>query len=1206
MFLEIRQPAGKVETRELSKKIPLLVGRLPANDIRVNVDGVAPVHCRISWNRRNFEVAAATPDGVEWNGATVQQAMLSPGDVVRVGDVEIAVHAERPVEEVPAVSSYALENAVFDDDTESNPLDAASAEMLLKPVTGDELPVRSFQFSSELSHAVPPVSEEKSPPPSTEAPPAPPAPPLPAGRSVGMQRVPVPAEILSLPDDEDDDLVEKPILLRRSKSEDKGLAASTSLLKEKLKGPPRRPGEQEVLRSPLVLGLGVGTLVLLLAGATIWFVLNREAAEREFKVARAQMDSGQYAQAIEAFEQFLHNRPRHGLADEARLAIATARVEQPISGSVPAWDAGLQALDGFINQYRDTKPFQDIQSTVRQYVIKTADRIAMGAAEGARTGRKQPLLAVSASAVKVFELYSPPDNRPTDRLQEIARTVRAAEAAILERETFDGVVRKMDDALTAKTPLAALPEYRRLLDRYSTALEYRPLNDRLKKSLALEQSQTTHDESRREAIREDRPPATPTPPLTLTRRIRTRSDLASVGNSAFVVAEDCLYGVDTITGEPLWRRVVGFDLPFPPLVVAAGVPSVLVYDTRYRDLLLVEQRTGKLVWRLALEAAPQGLPLVHEGQILVATAAGTLEQVDLQSGASSSRLKFSQGVVGPPVVSMSGERLYVPGHANVLYVLSRRPLACEQVTWLGHGPGAIAAPALMMRAYLLLVENDRADSAQLRVFDTAREDQPPRPIAQERIDGQVLESPIIRGKQLVIPASPERVSAFTVAETGNQQSLALVASYQVKNAGGSPVFVALGADDQLWMLSSALRRLTISRDSLLPDKQEMAVGLASQPLQLAGDAIYVGRRLFHSRAVIFSEADRNHMTTQWQTSLGAQVLAGTAPSADGATLCVTSLGDLFQVSVDRVTRGGFELQSLGHVAVPEGLNDSLSASRLGDGRLAIWCGGSEPRLWITGNDAVIRELKLTQPLQAAPVSFGPGVLLPLAGRLRLVGRNGDAPIAEDLPAPVSESAAATWQSVVPLDDTQALALNSHGRLARIQFRTSPVAHLAEITDWEAGRPVDQKLAVDRSRALVVDAAGRLVLLDASSFEPLGEFMLDQPASQAPLSVDDQAFVEVGGSKLVCFDLTQRLARQWELPLNGASLLGSPARLAGKLLIAFVDGRLLLVDPMNGEVTSTVDLKQRLGFGPQLWGQHVIVGTLDGSLLVVDRLFGQHQ
>ena len=45
----LRHRTGRVETRELSKAAPLLVGQLPTSDIQVDADGVAPIHCRISW-----------------------------------------------------------------------------------------------------------------------------------------------------------------------------------------------------------------------------------------------------------------------------------------------------------------------------------------------------------------------------------------------------------------------------------------------------------------------------------------------------------------------------------------------------------------------------------------------------------------------------------------------------------------------------------------------------------------------------------------------------------------------------------------------------------------------------------------------------------------------------------------------------------------------------------------------------------------------------------------------------------------------------------------------------------------------------------------------------------------------------------------------------------------------------------------------------
>src|SRR6516162_9180090 len=115
--IEIRHRTGQIETRELSKAAPLLVGQLPTSDIQVDSDGVAPIHCRISWKRKEFQVAAEAPDGVQFNGRMVRRAVLTPGDVIRVGDVDIVLLAESledeyrvaqsapPADEIPAKSS---------------------------------------------------------------------------------------------------------------------------------------------------------------------------------------------------------------------------------------------------------------------------------------------------------------------------------------------------------------------------------------------------------------------------------------------------------------------------------------------------------------------------------------------------------------------------------------------------------------------------------------------------------------------------------------------------------------------------------------------------------------------------------------------------------------------------------------------------------------------------------------------------------------------------------------------------------------------------------------------------------------------------------------------------------------------------------------------------------------------------------------------
>ncbi|MGQ0634960.1 MAG: outer membrane protein assembly factor BamB family protein [Planctomycetaceae bacterium] len=1198
--IEIRHRSGKTETRELSKQTPLLVGRLATNDIQLDEDGVDPVHCRISWNRRQFEVAAVTSAGVQHNGATVRIAPLKTGDVVRVGEIDLALLDERPravaalagIRPSPPHESPALEDA------------SASASIELKPVTEDSLPVRSFRMTSPPQVSAPPVES-----------------PVPAARAPARKEAVDDDEAESEREEFDEDLPPdladiadiaeapeeaEPLPPRTPKAADPGLAGVASRLRRSMQSTPHRPGEQEVLRSPLVLLLAVAVGLLLLSAATIWFVLERQRTQREYDAAQAAMEAGMFAQAIEGFEEFVREHPRHRLAPPARLAISEARVNQPLAGAVPVWEAGLEALNRFVSENLGGAGSDEPESPARKFVQRSADRIAIGAAEGARAARRRPLLAVSADARKLLELYSPADPKLEERLTEIARVAREAEAAINEREAFDSVVQKFDAARDSGKLLAALPDYRRLVDRHSNAAEYRPLQDRVGEVLSGLRALVARDQRERVA-QSAAPTASVAPrPLVLARRNRARSDVASVGGTVFATAEGAVFGVDSATGEPLWRRFVGQQSPFTPLPVTSTVPALLLFDTFERELLLVHQRTGETIWRLALDETPTAAPLIYEAQALLATAAGTLEQIDLQTGASHGRLQFPQRLAGPAVVSPSGQRLYLIGESDVMYVLTHRPLACERVVWLGHGPGSIVAPPMMLRAYLLLAENDRTDMSRLRLLDTTREDQPPATVAQADVTGLIRDPLAVRGRQLAVPSTTERVSAFTLAETGDAGALTFVASYAVQEPQGGPVFVSVGPDDELWMLSTALRRLTISRNSLLPDKQQVAVGLAAQPLFVRGESLYVARHVPCSRAVVFSEIERQRLATQWQTALGAAVLAATPPTADGSVVCVTSLGDFMQVTPQALSNGGFETQALGQISAPDTLRDPLFACTLPDGRLTIRCGGQQPRLWLAGGDGNAREFQLTHELQADPVLLDSGILLPLAGRLRLLPRPDRPAAIEDLIAPLTAEGSPAWRSLAVLDDSQALALNASGRLARVQYRISPVAHLAEVAAWDAGREVDVGFACDGGRVVVADASGRVSLLDARSFEPLGDPLNEQRALRAPWIVGDLAFIETLGQRLICCELEPRLARRWELESGDASLVGSPLPMRGRLIVAFDDGRVAEVDPADGKVLRTLSLRQRLAHGPALWGDALVVGTIDGALLKLNSLWNSER
>lgn len=1194
-ILEIRRASGKKETRELVAGTPLLIGQQGMCDIRVEGTGVAPVHCRISLGAKGFEVAAATPTGVNRNGQMVASARMKPGDVLRVGDAEIVFDPPRaspPPAPVPAKRTDISED-----------LEIVSAPEIA--LAGREEPRRQSKGASEDEELIddgPRLdalledelqdSEEET---SRSAP-------------AVLPRLTSSDAISTEPEEEEATPVVARDPSRRSRYEDEPRGPKWWLkITGQLGVQPTRPGEESVTKSPLVMMLSGGAVLMALLAGILYFILAREAVEKQFKLAMDAKEAGTYNDAIPKLDEFIKQHPGHSHEKEAKLALATAKVEQYTSGASPNWEEGLTALNDYITFYRDSAEFKDEQSQPRQFLSKVSSDVALGAAKTVLTARKRPLLTIVAEAGKLAEMYRPDDDLKKQFLDDLANATRAAEAAVIEQETLDDALTKIDNALAAADPVPALVARRQLLDRYPNLNANRELTKRFDKVLKLEKDRVQRDETVQAAETKDRE-QTAVPSVTLVRRTRARSDEVPSGKTVFALAQDSCFGFDSMTGDPKWRRPIGLDTPFFPIAVNTTVPALLMFDTRHNDLILVHQHTGALVWRQSLGELPSGAPLVHEGQIFVPTTGAKLLQLDLDTGRIHARLTFPQKLASTAVLSESKNHLYVAGNQAVLYVLTRRPLACESVFDLGHSPGSVQAPLLAMGRYILVSENDRVDSSRLRVLDTQPKEDRPTPVGEARIDGPTREEPVVRGKQLFVPSGDERVAAFTVAEGDSQKVLTQVAAFQSPKPQGGRMFLATGPDDQFWMASSSLRKFKLMTDRIAPDKEAMSLGVSSQPVQTVGNALFIGRRALFSRAVFFTSVDRERMTGQWQAVFGGRILECTGPSpTDGSVVCITEAGDLYRIVADKLPTSGntFELQSIGQLNPPEGLADSLQAKRLADGRVVVFCGGAEPHFWVVnteGNISLNRTLDAKTPLQTHPLPLSGGWVLPVPGRLQITAKSGTKSF-EDFLAPVGGKDPLRWLQLAGLDDKQLVVLTENSRLARLQVRTEPVPHLAEASQVEIGNPVDVDLLVDRGRILLADAKGRVLQLDGASLETQAEVPFDKPASQAPWLVNDRLFVESGRDQLVCCDPATKLAADWKLPLGGVSLAGAPLAWKDQLVIALRDGQVWLVDPKSGEKRATAHVGQPLAFGPRSLGDAVLVGTLDGSLLAIQSLLG---
>ena len=1203
-ILELHHANGTVEQRVLSRTQPLTIGRQPFNDICVPDDDVGAMHCRILWNKATFEVTAATGAGVEVNGTSVAHARLQSGDTVRVGsldlrylddtaaadesvglkrrdpDLEASSRRPGPVQPDPRRSSKREEHAA----PEPPPKPVEEMSLFAGPVYSESQALEAYgtgELSGDESHAT--------------------SKPLPVSHSSPARRS------------------------DKLHATDRAAPALMSTLVTRA-----RPGEQEVLRSPLVLGLSLGGLVLALVAGIFWFLIGREQATRLYDRAVAELNDGQYAQSIASFEQFQQQYGGHSLQKLARRGLGRALVQKEISGATPAWKAGLEQLQALISHHRNESDFADLHPIIHRY----AGEIALGSARTAESTRDAGLLTVSEDAQVVLERFADPGSPPTVVMEKIKEARVAAVIAIGKQKLFDDAMAAVDTALAGKQPMVALSEREKLVRSYDGFASHKRVKEALQKALELERLVIINDDKERpaemtDAFSLDRPPA-----LSVFHT-RTRSEEASQGRVAYVLAKDACYAIDSATGEVVWRRVAGFDAPFFPVTVSGTQPGLLLYDGYQKSLLCCQPVTGKLIWRQSLEGRPRSAPLVHEGQIYLPTDDRSLCRIDVETGRLTERISFSQNVSGPPVLSVDGNHLIIPGEMAMIYALSMRPLAPAAMTFTDHAAGSITAPPLSLGRLFLLCENDRADSSQLRIWDAGNPKAPLSEMTSKsvRVRGQVRESPVLRGNQLVVPSSGERLAVFSVTDEPGREELAPVAQYQVHEdeeiekrramksetkpdtkpesepdvplpgpTVRAPLYVVLGADRQFWVASSAFRRFEIGADSVRMDSNALALGIASQRLQQIGEQFFVGRKLPFHDAVIFSSVERDRMISPWRTVLGAQLLEVEAGRAGGA-IGISEAGHVVVMSPERLQQGGFDLKGTVELELPGRIQQRLITSTLHDGRMFLAAHGDVTQIWIIGSAGQIDQTtKLgKEPVQAGAVLLDEGLVVPLPGRLKVVSSAGRKSV-QDWIAPVGDKPAVPWKYLLRLDTDEVLACNSAGLLSRIQVRTTEVPHLAEAAKVQLEMPVDVPPILRGDALFVADSSRTVQHFNWRTFDKEGRRQFAE-AVRGLWSADSSCVVWTGDGKLQQLSEGRDLPVRWTFELKGLELAGSPLQDGGQLWFACRNGVVIAVDAATGIESHRLRVPQALTTGLRKLGDGTFAVACDGALYRLD-LTGQ--
>lgn len=1153
----LRHPDGSTETIELSRKQPVTIGRQSFNDVCIAEPDVAPMHCRISWNKTGFEVGSGTSNGIEVNLATVAHHMLEHGDIIRVGSCDLIFQDESAApKDQPHSDAHRGHKHTHRPET-SPKADAGarhSSSKHPKEKPADDLSLFDGPVYTESQLA------------------------LEAALNDGE----------SAKDDEDEYLDEL-------KSSRKPKPAGGPLLAK-----PVRPGEQEILKSPLVLGLTGGGLALLLVTGIFWFLIAREQSNKLYDQAVSEMNSGQFSQSIATFTKFIQLYPNHGLRRQADRGLGKALISKEISGATPAWKRGLERLNELIKTHRNESDFGDLHSSLFQF----AEQISLGAAKTSESTRDPELLVVSKDAQDLLERYADPSAPPTGTVNRINEQRSKARAAIEKQKTFDLAMTSVDAAIAEKKPMLALSERLKLVRSFPEFLSAKRVKDALQKALDLERSVVATEETERPAETTDDPPIVPEPIVGLLHS-RSRTDDSSQGQVVFVTAKDLCYAIDPATGELVWRRVIGPRPPFFPIKMTGSQSSVLVFDTRKLALISCHQASGKLIWSQPLGARAVGAPLITDGQIYLPLEGNSLVRIDVDTGRLSATVRFSQNLATTPVLARDGNHLLVPGDTAMIYALSLRTtntsaaLAAVAVTFTDHAPGSISAPPLAMGRLLLLCENDRADSARLRLWDASNPAQSLSELTSTRTVGQVRDTPVLRGNQLVVPSSGEQFAAFAVTDDAGRAGIAPIGQYradqaQAKNQISSPLFVALGPDGQFWSAGSAFRRFEIDSKSIRMDSVSTAAGIASQPLQSIGEYFFVGRKSRYSDAVTFSAVEREKLVNPWRCIVGDAPLEISA-TRDGGVVWVGESGSIYSIGKNRMTQGGIDLKAGTDLELPANVTDAIRASLLPDQRIVIAARGESTQLYVLNPNGQLSEtFKLDEFPETDPVLLDEGLVLPFPSRLKILplvrGRKG----IQDLLLPVGNVAEHHWSHLVRIDGRELIAINDKGRLTRIQFRSAEVPHLAEAAELVLPSPVDSRPWVRGESLFVADASGVVRQLNLRSFDTDGQATLAAPIRNTwPL--EENMLVQSGDNKLHCLAEGKALPEKWVYALEQLDPVGPAIMRNRQVWLACRSGTILVLNADTGEEVRRVVLPQLLSLGLRQVQETLLAVASDGTL-----------
>jgi outer membrane protein assembly factor BamB len=946
-----------------------------------------------------------------------------------------------------------------------------------------------------------------------------------------------------------------------------------------------------------ILGIGVLLGLVCVVGFFLVRSMIRGNAEDAIKFADNAYQQRSYEDAANAYRSFTSSWPTHEKSSYAKVRSVLAAFRKD-SETAPNPAIGLRTAEELLPSIREESALPEQQGDLAGALVALAEKFVsrMDATKGTDERKLQ-----MSEMDRLMQLIGDPQfvgstqrTQLSPTLQRIDESKARLKREIQRDDELKATLAEIDQQLEAKQVVQAYEARRKLVSRYPLLETHPDLNQRVLQASTIQKNLVKDDPLTLDV----RTPDSDSGLQSLVLTHRTGADVPDLNGTIIAYSvKGAVFGLDAVSGRVLWKKWVGRGVAWPP---------IRLQDAPAADLLVVQSELGRVEYLNGTTGLTQwqadfgewiNPPTVRDEDILITSKSGLVACLDAPSGQTKWVKRLPQSISVGPGVSQNGQVLYQPADHSNIYVLNRRDGSCADVFYLGHREGSVQVAPVFVLGHLVLAESVNVDSSRIRVLAADETGlqvaQPPIPV-----DGNVVLPPSVEGRQILVQSNLGNSIVLDVEPSAASQRVTVTARVPKNLDAPQSIWTAFSRN-QIWLAENRLARfdLVVTQGKLnrrwIQHEGDEFVG----PLHLVDQTLFHVRRPQGNLGVRVSAAAAETGNPAWQVDLGSPISL-LARTPDQQIDAITSNGALFALN-------GETLRSQADANPGESKSLKLFAEPVWlDSNRAVLLNRANPREFALYSSANPNRLRvLTVPLGSASPSCG----LVASDKHCLAGLDNGSLVMFDpetgvlVGAPYQATAMrpgakVQWNQPVFLPDSQMLiAASDVGQMVRLSVGDS----LRALSEVPLKYPLVGPLSACGNQIVAVhstDSGPAWAVFDAQSLQVTSQHPLDSPLLTGPYGTAQGGFLQTEKS-LVAWDAQGQPS--WELQLPTSPLVGPPVMAENTCWIANRLGQLWIVDSRNGQVIASQDLGQPISTPPLLLGKKVLLGTDDGSVLVMD-------